>query len=221
MIQADLEMRGGDLHAPPMNTHHSSDPLSDPDTAEVPLLDKFLPLWDVRECHELSVAAPAGRAFEVLRNLDINRAPVVKALFWLRSLPSRFSGRAVAPPHKARSLLEDALSVGWVVLGEIPAQQLAVGAVTRPWEPIVRFHGLPGPELRAYREPGFVKIVWGISARPLDEGACVLGTETRVLATDEVSRRRFSRYWWFFGSFIRLIRVMSLRLAKRDLEARR
>jgi len=203
----------------PMNAHHSSLPWN-PDPAEVPLLDKFLPLWDVREWHELRVSAPADRAFSALRNLDVNRAPVVKALFWLRSIPSRFSRTAALPASKPRSLLEDALSVGWVVLDEIPGQQIAVGAVTRPWEGVVRFQGLPGPELRAFRAPGFVKIVWGFSVRALEGGACVLGTETRVLATDELSRRRFGRYWWFFGFFIRLIRVISLRLAKEDLEAR-
>jgi hypothetical protein len=200
-----------------MNAHRAAVPWY-PEPAGVPLLDKFVPLWDVRECHELAVAAPAARAFQVLRDLDVNRARVVKALFWLRSLPSRFAvgGRPAAPPR--RSLLEDALSVGWTVLEEVPGQQLAVGAITQPWEPVVRFRGLPGPELRAFREPGFVKIVWGISVRPVDGGGSVLGTETRVVATDERSRRKFGRYWYVFGPFIRLIRRISLRQAKKELE---
>jgi len=202
-----------------MNAHRAPLPAWYPSTAEVPLLDKFLPLWDVCECHELPVAAPAGRAFQVLRDLDVNRAPIVRALFWLRELPSRFKNRDRLPPLGRRSLLEDALSVGWTVLEEIPGQQLAVGAITRPWEAVVCFRGLPGPELRAFRDPGFVKIVWGISARPLEGGGSVLGTETRVIATDERSRRRFGRYWYVFGPFIRLIRRISLRQAKKELEA--
>jgi hypothetical protein len=204
-----------------MNAHRAPPPAWDPTTtnAEVPLLDKFLPLWDVRECHELAVAAPAGRAFEVLRNLDVNRAPIVRALFWLRSLPSRFGTRGRLPSPTHHSLLEDALSVGWTVLEEVPGQQLAVGAITRPWKPVVRFRGLSGPELRAFRAPGFVKIASGISVRPGGVGVCVLATETRVLATDDLSRRRFGRYWYFFGPFIRLIRRISLREAKKELEA--
>ncbi|HEY6052227.1 MAG TPA: hypothetical protein VIZ58_13315, partial [Thermoanaerobaculia bacterium] len=181
-------------------------------------LDRFIPLWDVRECHELVVAAPVGRAFQVLRNLDVNRAPIVKVLFWLRELPSRRKNRDRLPPLGRRSLLEDALSVGWTILEEIPGQQLAVGAITRPWEPVVCFRGVPGPELRAFRDPGFVKIVWGISVRPADGGGCILGTETRVIATDERSRRKFGRYWYVFGPFIRLIRRISLQQAKKELE---
>ncbi|HEY6148046.1 MAG TPA: hypothetical protein VIZ69_10125, partial [Thermoanaerobaculia bacterium] len=146
-------------------------------------------------------------------------APIVKALFWLRELPSRFKNRDRLPPPGPRSLLEDALSVGWRVLEEIPGQQLAVGAITRPWEPVVRFRGISGPELRAFRDPGFVKIVWGISVRPAGGAGCILGTETRVIATDERSRRRFGRYWYVFGPFIRLIRRISLRQAKKELEA--
>ena len=202
-----------------MNAHRAPLPAWYPAPAEVPLLDKFIPLWDVRECHELRVAAPASRAFQVLRDLDVNRALIVKALFWLRELPSRFKNQDRLPAPGPRSLLEDALSVGWTVLEEIPGQQLAVGAITRPWEPVVRFRGLAGPELRAFRDPGFVKIVWGISVRPADGGGCVLGTETRVIATDERSRRKFSRYWYVFGPFIRLIRRISLRQAEKELEA--
>jgi hypothetical protein len=191
---------------------------SDPELTEVPMLDRFLPLWDVRECHHLEVAAPADRAFNVLRNLDVNRSPIVHALFWLRELPFRLRRRgAVAPPH--RSLLEDALSAGWIVLDELPGQQLAVGSVTKPWEPVVTFRGLPGPELRAFREPGYVKIGWGIAVRAAGPGSSVLGTETRVLATDDRSRRRFQRYWFFFGPFIGLIRRIALRMARKELAA--
>ena len=106
-----------------------------------------------------------------------------------------------------------------MVLDELPGQQLAVGSVTKPWEPVVTFRGLPGPELRAFREPGFVKIGWGIAVRPAGPGSSVLGTETRVLATDDLSRRRFQRYWFFFGSFIGLIRWIALRMARKELGA--
>jgi len=217
LIQRDLAAVRCRRHAFAMS--HSLAALdSDSDLTEVPLLDRFLPFWDVRECHHLAVAAPANRAFDVLRNLDVHRSQIVHALFRLRELPFRFRHRGAAqPPH--RSLLEDALSAGWVVLDELPGQQLAVGSVTKPWEPLVTFRGLPGPELRAFREPGFVKIGWGIAVRPAGPDSSVLGTETRVLATDDRSRRRFQRYWFFFGPFIGLIRRIALRMARNELGA--
>ena len=218
LIQKDLGAVRLVRHAFPMPQFLSALD-SDSDLTEVPLLDRFLPLWDVRECHHLAVAAPADRAFNVLRNLDVNRSPIVHALFWLRELPFRLRRRGAAePPH--RSLLEDALSAGWMVLDELPGQQLAVGSVTKPWEAVVTFRGLPGPELRAFREPGFVKIGWGIAVRPAGPGSSVLGTETRVLATDDRSRRRFQRYWFFFGPFIGLIRRIALRMARKELGAK-
>jgi hypothetical protein len=40
-----------------------------------------------------------------------------------------------------------------------------------------------------------------------------------VLATDDRSRRRFQRYWFFFGPFIGLIRRIALRMARKELAA--
>jgi len=83
--------------------------------------------------------------------------------------------------------------------------------------PSVKFRGLPSAELAAFSEPGFTKIVWGIAARPAGPGRTVLLTETRVLAMDESSRRKFRRYWLVVGTGIKLIRRISLRMARKEL----
>ncbi|HEX9304526.1 MAG TPA: hypothetical protein VGA31_08775 [Thermoanaerobaculia bacterium] len=46
-------------------------------------------------------------------------------------------------------------------------------------------------------------------------------TETRVAATDPVSRKRFRRYWRVVSPFVRLIRRISLRMIQRELEGSR
>lgn len=217
MIQTNLEILLRPVHAPSMVSAFVESPRT---KIGVELLDRYLPVWDVGERHELPVAAPAARAYEVLRALDLNRSRVVKALFWLRTVPGRVRGGAHAAGPPRQSLLDEALSAGWVILEEDPGRQLAVGAVTRPWEPVVRFQGLSGPKFRAFDESGNVKIAWGIAVYPVGPDASILATETRVLATDPVSRAKFGGYWFVFGSFIRLIRWIALRMARKELTRR-
>lgn len=52
---------------------------------------------------------------------------------------------------------------------------------------------------------------------PYGVGGCVLTLESRVLMTDEDSRRRFRRYWLAAGPFIRLMRPTAMRALDRQL----
>lgn len=73
------------------------------------------------------------------------------------------------------------LAIGWTILEEEPGREMVVGAVTQPWEPVVRFRGLPGPEFLEFAEPGFTKIAWSIAARQAEAGVAELATETGSL----------------------------------------
>lgn len=182
----------------------------------VVLTDKYLPKFDVREYHETRVNAPADAAYDALRSLDLNRSWIVRTLFAIRTLPSRLQpGKSPAP--ESGTFLEQALALGWIILEEVPGRELVAGAVTQPWAPVARFQGLPPAEFIGFSNPGFTKIVWAIAARPVMSEVTLLSTETRVLATDEASKRKFRRYWWVFGAGIRLIRRVGLTMAKRQL----
>jgi hypothetical protein len=63
------------------------------------LIEQYLPTFDVRDSHELRVAAPADAAYAALRALDLTRSWIVQALFALRSLPGRelVAGAATQP----------------------------------------------------------------------------------------------------------------------------
>jgi len=182
------------------------------------LIDAYLPVFDVRERHETRVRANPARAFAALRDLDWNRSRVVRALFALRTLPERLQSRGPRPDRAETTFLEMALSAGWKILEEIPNEELVAGAVTQPWEPVVHFRGMSGDAFRAFAEPGFAKIAWSFAARPAGEGFSLVRTETRVATTDPRSRRRFRRYWRIFSPFIGLIRILALRLVRRDLD---
>jgi hypothetical protein len=185
------------------------------------LIDAYLPAFDVRDYRATRVAAEPAAAYAAFRSLDLKRSRLVRLLFSIRTLPEWFrERRSVSNPPYA-SFLDEALAVGWTILEEAPGRELVVGAVTQPWAPVVRFHGLPAAEFVEFAQPGFTRIAWSIAARPAEPGMTELVTETRVAATDPVSRKRFRRYWFFVNPGIRLIRILSLRLIRRDLERRK
>ena len=69
----------------------------------------------------------------------------------------------------------------------------------------------------AFTEPGFAKLAESTVVTPYGTGGCVLTLETRVVMTDEDSRRRFRRYWQAAGPFIRLMRPAAMRALERQL----
>jgi hypothetical protein len=180
------------------------------------LIERYVPTYDVRDYHEARVTAPAKAAYAVLRSLDLNRSWIVQALFAIRSLPGRLLGRT-PPPLPSGTFLEQTLAIGWVVLEEAPGRELVAGAVTQPWKPVVTFQGLPPAEFMRFSQPGFTKIVWAIAARPVTPDVSVMSMETRVLATDAASRRKFRLYWFFVSPGVRLLRLVALHLARREL----
>jgi hypothetical protein len=119
-----------------------------------------------------------------------------------------------------RALLALVQSLGWGVLADVPGREVVVGAVTKLWEADVTFRALPPDEFVAFRDPGFVKIVWTLRADPIGVTESMFRTETRAIATDGIARARFRRYWAFFSPGIGLIRWLSLGPLKRDAEER-
>jgi hypothetical protein len=182
-----------------------------------PLLDRFMPVFEVREQHETKVAAPAEITYAAARALDLRRSGLVQAIFRGREL---LMGSAPAARGPARDFMTEVLALGWRVLAEEPGRELVMGAVTQPWKAEVEFRGLPPEEFAAFGEPGFAKIVWTLGVTPCDPDSSVFRTETRVATTDPESRRRFRRYWSLLSPGILLIRYESLRLVRREAERR-
>jgi hypothetical protein len=181
------------------------------------LIAHYLPEYDVRDYHETQVRAPAETAYAVLRDLDLQRSWLVQVLFTLRSLPGRLLRRP-SPPPPSGTFLAQALAIGWVILEETPGRELVAGAVTQPWQAVVRFQGLLPAEFRRFSTPGFTKIVWAFAAQAVTPDVSVLSIETRVLATDPAARRKFRRYWLVVSPGVRLIRLVALAHARREIE---
>ncbi|HEX6105945.1 MAG TPA: hypothetical protein VFZ26_10190 [Gemmatimonadales bacterium] len=181
-----------------------------------PLLDRFMPDYEVREQHQTVVAAPAETTWAAARGLDLLGSPLVRAIFRGREL--LMGSRPAAGPD--RSFLDEVQALGWRVLAEEPGRELVMGAVTQPWKADVEFRGLPPEEFAGFTEPGYARIAWTLAVEPIGAGRSIFRTETRVATTDPDSRRRFRRYWTLMSPGILLIRRESLRLVRREAERR-
>jgi hypothetical protein len=182
------------------------------------LLDRFIPDPEVDEYHHITVHAPVPIVFEVARHADIQSAPFVKQVFWLRELPGLLRGRPVQ--RISRGLIDEVLANGYGVLAELPERKIVIGTYTQPWHGEVVFKPLPPGQFAAFHEPGFVKIAVVLGAEPLNGGATRFYTRTRVVTTDAESRRKFRLYWGPFSAGIILIRYTVLPMVRREAERR-
>ena len=74
-------------------------------------------------------------------------------------------------------------------------------------------------EFADYREPGGVKIAYAFNVEEAREGWSKITTETRVGATDDLTRRGLSRYWRFIVPGSGLLRLQWLEGIKRRAES--
>jgi hypothetical protein len=180
-----------------------------------PLVDRFMPKYEVREVHQTRVAAPAEVTFLAAHDLDLQRSTIVRALFTGREL---LMGGEHAKREQGPGFLAEVLALGWRVLAEEPGRELVIGAVTQPWKVDVQFLGLGPEDFTDFKVPGYAKIVWTLSVKPVGVAESIFSTETRVATTDPESRARFRRYWSVFSPGILLIRYETLRLVRREAE---
>ena len=178
-------------------------------------LDRFMPQYEIVERHHVNVAAPADRTFGALMNMDLEDSHVIRAIFRGREL---LLGADAGKKRQVRGLVAVTKALGWGVLAEEPGHEIVMGAVTQPWNANVVFRSLPPGEFAAFNEPGYVKIVWTLRADAVSDTTSIARTETRAIATDAESRRKFRWYWARFSPGIVLIRRVMLELLKTDAE---
>jgi hypothetical protein len=182
-----------------------------------PLLDQFMPVYDIVERHHIDVASPADVTFAAACETDLQQSPAVRAIFKTRE---KILDSEPDETPRPRGLLAFTKSIGWGVLAEVPGREVVMGAVTKPWEPNVVFTPLPADEFAAFNEPGYVKIAWTLRADSKSATACVFRTETRAVATDALARTKFRRYWSLLSPGIIAIRWIMLRPVKAEAERR-
>lgn len=185
------------------------------------LIAQFMPHYALREIDRVAVAAPADRAFEVARHIDLYRVAFVRRLFELRLVPERIGAWVQRKPYpKIRSSrIDDIASAGsgFLLLGEQPGREVVIGSVGKFWQPSIDFVPVTPEEFVDFEDPGFGKLAWCIRVDPRVGGGAWLTVEVRVGTTDVASLARFKRYWTVIGRFSRAIRHGVLRLLVAEL----
>jgi hypothetical protein len=173
------------------------------------LVDDFLPTYDVSDAVATVVHADVSTTWDALMAVDlieVGRArPLVGLLGAIRVLPDIVSQMLHGeipqrPPEHLR--LRDAASVpaakgGWVLLGERPCDEIALGMVGKFWKPVIEFASVSAEQFRDFADPGYAKTIYALSVRPVDERRTLLSGTMRTATTDENARRWFRRYWTF------------------------
>ena len=170
------------------------------------LADEYLPRYDVSDAVATVVNADPKTVWEALLEADLlevgKRAPLAGALVAVRMLPELvwglLQGTRPRPPSSMR--LREMAELppeegGWILLGERPGEEIALGLVGAFWKPVIRYAHVQAGEFRAFAEPGYAKTVYALSVRPLEDGATLLTGLMRTATTDEHARRWFRRYW--------------------------
>jgi hypothetical protein len=156
-------------------------------------LDEVIPNPHYRMYHSRNVAAPPTVVWDELLRVTMSALPLARALEGLRLLPARLAGRRRQPlagrtffdvtpipvlfSERPHVVISAGLSQAWRLLGGSTPPQLDAAA------------------LRAWSQPGWIKVAMEFRLGSIPAGT-LLGTETRILATDPRARRAFAAYWF-------------------------
>jgi hypothetical protein len=181
-----------------------------------PTLDDLLGEGHFSERHERRIEAPPAAVWAALHEVRLVDLALSRTLMDLRTLPMRLRGRP-RPRMVTARLLED----GPVpVLATDPGRMVLAGGAMQPWR--ITRHTEPPPldleALRAFSEPGWVKVGMDFVLAPEGGAATRVRTETRIVATDPRTRLVFGIYWVAIRAGSGLIRRDMLRAVARRAE---
>ena len=201
--------------------------------ADFEFAEDFLPVYDVSDA--VATVAEAGRepTWQALLNVDLlklgREAPMVGMLGALRMLPEIVGHlihgeRPAKPPSSMRLRDLNAIPMaegGWILLGERPGEEIALGLVGKFWRPVIEFARIESAEeFRSFDEPGFAKTVYDLAVREVGTNQTLVSGLMRTATTDECARRWFRRYWTFgVGSGAHILVGALLDSARRSAEA--
>ena len=175
-----------------------------------------MPVCDVSEYHETTVRAPIEKVYDALRTANLGDSPIIRLLLRLRGLPA--IRKVGAHKRNLKLNLDAIIKGGFVLLGENPPNEIALGLVGRFWTLSGSRCRVNAEEFTAFEMPGYAKAVWNFSLVEESAQLTRLATETRVRCLDDASRWRFRLYWALIAPFSGLIRREALRTIRRSSE---
>ncbi len=180
-------------------------------------LDNLVPRWDWRSASTIWVGASAGDVTVAFEQVSMMELPAASGT-------SRHAREGLAT-FTAPTLLQDLLDEGYFLLYEEPERELVLGRVGRFWRPGAS-SAVVVTGRRAFcdfDDAGYAKAALALQIKPVAPtmgGGCMVGVESRVLTTDEATRRELSRHqlmgpWASPVGRIELLRVLRQRAEER------
>jgi hypothetical protein len=157
-------------------------------------LEELLPTPDHVTRQGRWIAAPPSVVWDALHEVKLTGLPVTVVLSAARFLPVLLTGKGFGHVRDRRFV--DVLPVP--KLATDAPTSIVFGGALQAW----RLTGgeeppkLDADGLRAWSEPGWVKAGMDFRLTPVGNGT-ELSSETRVVSTDDATRRRFALYWLF------------------------
>lgn len=177
-------------------------------------LDEFVPVHQFSEYHWTRVSAPADRVYRAVRSVTAEEILLFRSLTWLRRF-GRPGPKSVLNPPPDEPILDVATGTAFQLLADRPNREIVVGTVViapQGWK--WAEHSTP-QEFKNMRAPGFALAAMNFLIEESKPGGCRLSTETRVYATDALSRRQFGVYWRLIYPGSAFLRRMWLRAIAR------
>lgn len=180
-------------------------------------IDEFAPEFQFREHHEIRITAPAARVYAAIRAVTANEIALFQTFTWIRRF-GRPGPESILNAPERQPILDVAVKGGFLLLADDPPREFVVGAA------VIKPRGLhlgaaPTPEIfKDLRLPGLAKATMNFLVEPDGPSSCRVVTETRVLATDPATLRRFTAYWRVIYPGSAILRITWLRAVKARAE---
>ena len=177
-----------------------------------PRIDEFLPTHDFSAVYEIRIDAPASVVYECLLHSDFSDLWLVRLLMTIRS------GNRLPRVHG--DLPQRLQGTGFVMLAEVPGEELVIGVAGKFWRPDGgRCLDLTAGDFGGFARAGYAKVAWNFRLRTESPKCTVLSTETRIKCFGWAALWKFRFYWSLVGPFSGLIRKAILRLVKTAAES--
>jgi hypothetical protein len=181
-------------------------------------LDAFMPTYQFSEVFEIPVHAPRDRIYRAILSVSADEIPLYRTLAWIRRGAAEGPESVLNPPDGV-PLVTVATRTSFVTLAEDAGRELVIGTVVIAPPGVRLALGSDPASFMALDQAGFAKAAIAFLVTPQSDGWAMLRTDTRVWATDPVSRDRFARYWRVIAPGSAITRLMWLRAIKVRAEA--
>ncbi len=154
------------------------------------MLDNVVPEYQFSERHSQRVRATPQQALQAVQQSTFGDMRSLGTLLKIRAAALRIHDTGESLQDKR--VLDAFSSSGYLSAGSEREVVMVGVANVRAGGP-VKLQTLQ--QIADYREPGGIKIGYDFRVDDVEDGWCTISTETRVMATDDATRRGMGRYW--------------------------